>query len=185
MKAVLAISLLAFTLAGCNPRSENAEQRIRQLMKIWETGDAAPLAEIATPDIVYDDVPNGERFEGLEGVRRYVEHVHAWAGQVEITISAVHAGPDAAFAEWIMRGVQDRPIPGRVLVATNRPFELKGSTLIELRDGRIARAVDYIDVLGFVVQLGARVELPGGVVIPPDQGAAQQGDAAGVATPRR
>jgi ketosteroid isomerase-like protein len=153
-------------------------------MHIWETGDVTPLADIATPDAVYDDVPNGERFEGLDGIRRYVGHVHSWAAQVDITISKVHSGPDFAIAEWRMRGVQDRPIPGRVPVATNRPFELKGATLIELRDGRIARAADYIDVLGFVVQLGGRVELPGGVVIPPDGSAAQEGDAADTAPPR-
>jgi steroid delta-isomerase-like uncharacterized protein len=176
LRTLLAISALAIVLAGCIGRHEDAEQQVRQLMTIWETGDAAPLAEIATPDVVYDDVPNGERFQGLDGVRRYVEHVHAWAAQVEITISAVHSGPDAAVAEWIMRGVQDRPIPGRVPVATNRPFELKGVTLIELRDGRIARAADYIDVLGFVVQLGGRVELPGGAVIGPVGGGVNQGD---------
>ncbi|MBM4093897.1 MAG: hypothetical protein FJ276_31500 [Planctomycetes bacterium] len=84
-----------------------------------------------------------------------------------------------------MRGVQDRPIPGRVPVATNRPFELKGVTVVELRDGRIARAADYIDVLGFVVQLGSRIELPGGVVIPSGGEAAHQGDAPAGATRRR
>jgi hypothetical protein len=64
-----------------------------------------------------------------------------------------------------MRGVQDRPIAGRVPVATGRSFAIRGATLIEMKDGRIRRAADYIDVLGFVLQLGARVELPGGVVL--------------------
>jgi len=114
----------------------------------------------------------------------YVGHVHAWASQVQITIAAIHSGADAAVAEWVMRGVQDRPIPGRVPVATNRPFELKGVTVVELRDGRIARAADYIDVLGFVVQLGAQVRLPGGVVIPAGGDAAQPGhEPAGAAGP--
>lgn len=157
----------ALILSGCGQTAELADQRARQLMTIWETGDSAMLEEIASPDIVYDDIPNGERFEGFDGVRRYVGHVHSWASQVQITVVAVHSGPDAAVAEWVMRGVQDRPIPGRIPEATNRPFELKGVTLVELQDGRIARAADYLDVLGFVVQLGSRVELPGGAVIPP------------------
>jgi len=175
MRSFLTIAALTIVLAGC-AAGPDAEQRVRQLMQIWETGDAASLDEIATPDVVYDDVPNGERFQGRDGVRRYVEHVHRWAGEIQITISAVHSGPAVAVAEWIMRGVQDRPIPGRVPVATNHPFELKGVTLIELRDGRIARAADYIDVLGFVLQLGARVELPGGAVIGPASGGAQEDD---------
>lgn len=54
-------------------------------------------------------------------------------------------------------------------------FELKAAAVVELRDGRIARAADYIDVVGFVVQHGAQVELPGGVIIPPHGEAAQPG----------
>lgn len=185
VRTILYIAAMAALLAGCGQTPDLPEQRARQLMAIWESGDSGTLGEIASPEMVYDDLPNGERFEGLDGVRRYIGHVHSWAGQVQITIAAVHSGPDVAVAEWVMRGVQDRPIPGRVPVATNRAFELKGATLIELREGRIARAADYMDVLGFVVQLGGRVELPGGVAIPPDRGAAQQGDAADAAQPRR
>jgi steroid delta-isomerase-like uncharacterized protein len=143
------------------------ERRVRQLMRIWESGDSDSLEEIASPDVVYDDVPNGTRFEGFEGVRRYVGHVHSWASRIQITIGAVHSGSHAAVAEWVMRGVQDRPIPGRVPVATHRAFELKGATVVELRGDRIIRAADYLDALGFAVQLGGGVELPGGVMVPP------------------
>ena len=178
MRSFLTIATLASLLAGCAQPAELPERRVRELMEIWETGEVERLDDIVAPAVVYDDVPNGERFSGLEGVRRYVGHVHSWAGQVEITISEVHSGEDTAIAEWVMRGIQDRPIPGRVPVATNRPFRLQGVTLVEIHDGRITRAADYIDVLGFVVQLGGRVELPGGVVIPPDSSAAREGGAA-------
>lgn len=185
MRTVLATCAAVAVLAGCGAGPELPEQRIRQLMEIWETGDTSQLAHIATPDVVYDDVPNGERFVGIDGVRGYVGHVHSWAAQIEIIVSGVHSSSDAAVAEWMMKGVQDRPIPGRVPVATNRPFELKGATLIELREGRIARAADYIDVLGFVLQLGGRVELPGGVVIPSNGSAAQHEDSAATLSPHR
>ncbi|KAB2840985.1 MAG: nuclear transport factor 2 family protein, partial [Burkholderiales bacterium] len=109
---------------------------------------------------------NRYRFEGREGVKRYVTHVHAWAAELTIEVKRVHAGQQVAVAEWVLRAVQARPIPGRVPVATGQRFELAGLTLIELREGRIARAADYLDVLGFVLALGARVELPGGVVLP-------------------
>ena len=170
MRGTLLIVAAVGSLVGCEQPSDLAENRARQLMRVWETGDSRVLDAIASPDIVYDDVPNAERFEGLDGVRRYVGHVHSWASQVEITVTAVHGGTHVAVAEWLMRGVQDRPIPGRIPVATNRPFELMGATVVELRDGRIVRAADYLDVLGFVLQLGSRVELPGGVLIPPDTG---------------
>jgi len=144
-----------------------ASRAARRLMEMWESADTAQLASLAAEDVVYDDVPNGQRFQGHEGVRRYIGHVHSWAGAIRFEVTAVHGGDDSALVEWILRGVQDRPIPGRVPVATGRPFELKGATLVEMKGDKITRAADYLDILGFVVQLGARVELPGGVVIPP------------------
>jgi hypothetical protein len=36
---------------------------------------------------------------------------------------------------------------------------------MEYKDDKIIKAVDYMDVLGFVIQLGGKVELPGGVII--------------------
>ena len=136
-----------------------------RLMEMWRTGNTSALEAIAATDVVYDDVPNGQRYEGREGVRQYVGHVHAWASDIEIEITSLRGDANTAVAEWIMQGVQDRPIPGRVPIATRRRFRLNGVTLVEPRDGKIARAADYLDVLGFVVQLGGRVELPGGAVI--------------------
>jgi len=162
------VSLLLLALAT-GPTTRHAEPGplAVDLMKMWETGDTSLLEAITTPDVVYDDIPNGEQFRGPDGVARYIRHVHAWASGIEIEVLRLHAGPDFAVAEWRMRGVQDRPIGGRVPVATGRRFELNGLTLVEVRDGRIHRAADYIDVLGFVLQLGARVTLPGGATLPP------------------
>jgi len=176
MKVSVSALLILAALVGCESNNDLAAQRVEQLMTIWESGDVSNLDQIVSDDVVYDDVPNGIRFEGSEGLRQYVNHVHSWAGQVDIEIMAIHHGPDAAVAEWRMTGVQEGPIPGRIPVATQRPFELSGSTLIELRDGRIVRAADYLDTLGFVLQLGARVALPSGVVFPPPQRASSAAD---------
>ena len=70
-------------------------------------------------------------------------------GYVELTLTAKHTSP----------------IKGKVPIATNKDITLNGATLVEFKDGKIAKASDYMDVLGFVIQLGSKVELPGGVVI--------------------
>ena len=53
----------------------------------------------------------------------------------------------------------------RVPVATGREVVLNGVTIIEIEDGRIIRAADYTDTTPLMLQLGGRIELPGGVVI--------------------
>jgi len=158
--------LLALTMGPTGDPSAPA-QLAAKLMRMWETGDTSALEGITAPDVVYDDIPNGEQYRGRAGVADYIGHVHSWASDISIEVLRLHAGPDFAVAEWRMRGVQDRPIGGHIPVTTDRRFELKGLTLVETRDGRIHRAADYIDVLGFVLQLGAHVTLPGGATLPP------------------
>jgi hypothetical protein len=88
--------------------------------------------------------------------------VHRRASDVRIDIRAVHGAGSFAVVEWVMHAVQDRPIGRRVPVATNRAIALHGATLVEVHRGRITRAADSLDVLGFLLQLGATVTLPGG-----------------------
>ena len=72
---------------------------------------------------------------------------------------------DIGHVEWTLDAKQTQPIKGRVPVATNNDISINGVTLIEVENGKIKKASDYMDVLGFVIQLGSKVELPGGVVI--------------------
>ena len=64
-----------------------------------------------------------------------------------------------------MTAVQSNPIPGGVPVATNKRIKIQGATLIHVEDGKIVRAADYLDALGFVLQLGSEVALPGDVIL--------------------
>ncbi len=142
-----------------------SESLVVQLMEIWQSGDDKKLIAIAQTDMVYHDVPNNHHFKGIEESRSYIKHVHNWASDIKIEITKVHHYEQAALAEWTMTGIQSRPIKNRIAIATNNQFTLKGATLIEIENGKIIRAADYIDVLGFVIQLGAEVKLPGGKII--------------------
>ncbi|NQU49703.1 MAG: nuclear transport factor 2 family protein [Planctomycetes bacterium] len=126
------------TLLSCCAVPDGSEHHVQRLMGMWESGNLHGLEEFTTEDVIYDDVANGAQFVGRDGVSRYISHIHAWAGQVEITVTKVHSGADFAVAEWVLRGVQDRPIPGRLPVATDQPFQMNGATIVELRDGKIA-----------------------------------------------
>ena len=163
MLKVLAIVMLVVA-SGCAPASRQAERRAEQLLAVWRTGETAPLDSILAEGVVYDDLPNATQYRGRDEVRAYVGHVHAWAGEVSLEVIRLAGHGREATAEWVMRGVQDAPIAGRLPIATNRPFEIRGVTLVTLDEaGRIIRAADYMDVLRFVLDLGGDVTLPGGV----------------------
>lgn len=162
-------------LLSCTPATQapsrllaENEIAIRSLMALWESGDAEELMGLFWPDAVYDDFPNQMEYRGLEEIAGYVGHVHSWATGVSLGVTEVHVSETGAVAEWVFSGIQDRPIPGQISVATGREVVLNGVTIIEMDGGRIRRAADYIDVLPLVLQLGGRVELPGGTVMEMD-----------------
>lgn len=170
---MIRMSVLLSILALACARGEDApspllaenEIAIRSLMSLWESGRTEELTGLFWPDAVYDDFPNQAQYHGLEEISGYVEHVHTWATGVTMGVTGVHVSESGAVAEWVFSAIQDRPIPGRVPVATGREVVLNGVTIIEMDRGRIRRAADYIDVLPLILQLGGRAELPGGVVI--------------------
>ena len=166
IRSALVVCLLAMVLPSSSEAQDRApEDVVRALMAVWESGDTDRLDGLFHPDATYVDKPNAREFHGVGEIRGYVGHVHSWAAQVALEVTSVRSGSGFAVAEWVMTGVQDRPISGMIPVATNRSFSIHGTTMVDVEDGRASRAVEYIQVMPLMLQLGARIELPGGVVI--------------------
>ncbi len=169
LATLLATSACTFTPAPGGRGTSAAEAAARSLMTAWEVGDTALLLDLFRPDAVYDDFPDQTQYRGIDEIVGYVARLHSWANSVTLSINAIHAADSVAFVEWLMSGVQDRPIPGLVPVATNRDFTLAGVTIVEMEQRRIARAADYVDMTPLLLQLGGRIEMPGGTVLRMDE----------------
>jgi steroid delta-isomerase-like uncharacterized protein len=57
-----------------------------------------------------------------------------------------------AAGEWAMSGTQKGDMPN--LPATDKPFSIRGVTILELEGGKISRCSDYWDMAAFLKQLG-------------------------------
>ncbi|TBW29982.1 nuclear transport factor 2 family protein [Gramella sp. KN1008] len=172
MKKIKYIYLLLGIFFSCQPSNkliqndiENNTRLLQDLMELWETGDTSKTPELFVEKATYTDVPNNNTMRGIEGINQYLTHVHMWASNVQMDIRNIKVSPKMGYVEWTFTAVHTSPIPGRVSVATNRNVTLKGATLVEFNEGKIQKASDYMDVLGFVIPLGSKVELPGGVII--------------------
>ena len=54
--------------------------------------------------------------------------------------------------EWVMQGTHDRA--SAQIPATGKPFAIRGVSVGELRDGKIARNTDYWSLAEFLMQVG-------------------------------
>ena len=147
------------------PPVSNVEKLGQELMSLWETGDTLKTKNIFIKECTYTDVANNQVFSGVQEINKYISHIHDWASEIKMTTRNIKVSNEIGYIEWTLNAKQTKPIKGRIPVATNNDITLKGVTLIEVKNGKIEKASDYMDVLGFVMQLGSKIELPGGLVI--------------------
>ncbi len=172
MRPVVGVALLALGLPGCSPQGAGpspllAENELlaRTVLAAWERGSVDEMADFFWPDATYDDFSNSVQHRGLGEIQEYFAQAHTWGSDVVVNVTAVHASADGAVAEWVFSAVQTAALEGTVEVGTGREVVLNGVTILEIQDGLVRRGADYVDTLPFVLQLGARVEMPGGTVM--------------------
>lgn len=145
------------------------ELLVRALMDALQRADTAVIAELFWPEAVYEDYASQLQHRGIEEIVGYATSVHQWADDVYMNVGEVHVSASGAVAEWLFAAVQARPMGDLVPVATNREVVVTGVTIIEVDGGRIRRAADYTDTGALFLQLGGRMELPGGGVLELDE----------------
>lgn len=168
MRTLIAVACVA---AGCvggehdGAAERKSELVIRTLMAAMENADTAVVLDLFWPQATYDDYQNQTSHQGLEEILAYVTSVHEWGDDVYLNVGRVHASETTAVAEWVFSAFQNRPLGALVPEPTGREVVLNGVTIIELEGGRIVRAADYTDAAALMLQLGGRIELPGGQVV--------------------
>lgn len=176
MSAGVGALVVVLGIGACAPQgpadaeARESEVAIRSLAAAWESADTALIEELFWPQATYDDFANQATYQGIEEIVGYITAVHDWGDDVYMNIGRVHVGDSSAVAEWVFSAVQNRPMGDAVTTATGREVVLNGVTIIEMTGGRIIRAADYTDTAPMMLQLGGRIEMPGGRVIELDPG---------------
>ena len=164
-KIILIVICSILIIPGYAEKKLAPELLGRALIQVWEDGKVETLGKILSPDVVYEVSHSTHRYIGFKEAVSYISHLHAFSKDLKLEVLTSFSTKNENVIEWVMSGIQVKPIEGRISIATNRKFRIRGLTIIHVKDGLITKAVDYLDVLGFLLQLGAKVELPGGVVL--------------------
>ncbi|MEJ2538879.1 MAG: nuclear transport factor 2 family protein [Gemmatimonadota bacterium] len=161
------VLLLAGGAAGCRQESRPgaAELRLQEVLEMRRTGDVTGVEDVFLAGAVYQDMASGFEYRGLPEIADHLGWIHGWATGVFMDVVEVHGGRETASAEWVLEGIQSSPIPGQLDTVTRRRFQLRGITVVEVERGAVSRAVDYLDMVPFLLDLGAEIRLPGGAVI--------------------
>ena len=86
-------------------------------------------------DFVFEDVPGGQRITNKTALRTYFQSLFSLPG-VAFTDISIHEGETSAAIEWTWCGDK---------VSSPGVYRIRGASVIELREGKIARESIYYD----------------------------------------
>ena len=129
----------------------------RRLAQVWNGRDPEAVEALFHPEAEFRDMAFDVEKRGLDDIRGMFRET--WRGIPDLHSELHRVVADGAWValEWTLTGTHHGDFPD--LPATGRSVSLPGMSLLELRDGRIARQRDYYDRAAFLEQLGLA---PGG-----------------------
>ncbi|MCW3662542.1 ester cyclase [Burkholderia cenocepacia] len=115
--------------------------------------DLPTFMTVFTDDIVYFDVPLLAEMKGKEELKNFAVAFFAAFPDVQFTrTSPPVVSGDRAAVTWRVTGTQK----GQFLdvPATNKTMDVMGVSMMEFKDGKIARNSDYWDMATLLRQIG-------------------------------
>jgi steroid delta-isomerase-like uncharacterized protein len=162
-RGIILFALYSAFSCSANTPGENqvavGEKLIRGFADFWTSKDLNQLDALYTHDAVYEDVPDGTAYEGLEAIKKSLSEDITYAPDVRVEVVSILVSEDRGALEWVWSGTQTGDIPG-LMPATGKPFSVRGVSLFEFESNKIKKQSDYYDAGTFLHQLGVQFEFP-------------------------
>ena len=156
MKRVLTGAILAAVMVlpviAAPPDSKSTADRDAAVAEKWIAGwnshDPDKILPQFTDDIFYEDVAFGEVSHGQAEVRKFFLSELEGVPDLELKLmrADIHGGHGTI--EWMFSGTD------KDVFKTGKKFSVRGVSVIDMRDGKIFRNVDFYDVATVMRQVG-------------------------------
>src|SRR3954471_15666767 len=144
-------------MPSTSPSSLDLAQFSARYVAAWNSHEAAPIGDLVTDDVVYEDPALRQPARGPAALQEFMRE--AWVAFPDLRFDEGDdphlsvAGDRVAWA-WRMRGTNTGPIDPPGFAPTGRAIDVEGVDLWTMRDGRIARYRAFYDFNALAVQLG-------------------------------
>lgn len=114
----------------------------------WNSRSPDKMIPLFTDDIFYEDVAFGEVSHGAAELRKFFASEFEGVPDLELKLvgASVHNGHGTV--EWVFSGTD------RGIYKTGKKFRVRGVSVIDLRDGKISRNLDFYDSATIMRQVG-------------------------------
>jgi steroid delta-isomerase-like uncharacterized protein len=130
----------------------------KEVAELWNRRDFAALRNLIHPEYSYTG-PDGKEITGGPDVAVSIAQMYANAfPDATLEVTRVYTQGDTAIAELRAKGTHGGDLMG--VPASGKPVEITICNIAELRDGKIYREREYMDMFTMLAQIGA-VGAPG------------------------
>jgi steroid delta-isomerase-like uncharacterized protein len=143
-----ALVLLVFGGAFFSSGAQAQNPLVKKWIDGWNSSTPQILVSDFTPDGYYEDVPSGLSKTGSKGISDLHKEFHELIGGLNLKLVAAHIERDHGTIEWILGGTDNG------MWKTGKAFSVPGVSVIEVKNGRISRDLDYYDVATIMKQVG-------------------------------
>ena len=151
-KRVLTGAMLVLPVIAAPPESKSSADRDAVVAEKWIAGwnshNPDKILALFTDDIFYEDVAFGEISHGQAEVRKFFLAELEGVPDLELKLmrADIHGGHGTI--EWMFSGTD------KDVFKTGKRFSVRGVSVIDMRDGKIFRNVDFYDSATIMRQVG-------------------------------
>ena len=152
LSGVMLVAMLVLAAIAASPDSESATERDAAVAEKWIAGwnshNPDKMLPLFTDDVFYEDVAFGEVSHGRAEVRKFAASEFEGVPDLELKLmrSNIHDGHGTI--EWTFSGTD------KDVFKTGKKFSVRGVSVIDMRDGKIFRNVDFYDAATIMRQVG-------------------------------
>lgn len=146
---------IMFLMISCNNPNKQVEKNIEMYTNTWdEIINKRNLEQFNETNFTADITlrMNPENVVGIEAVKAYYTNFLAGFSNIEFTIVDVFGQGDKIVKHWNFKGTHTGDFFG--IPATGKSVNIDGTTLVKMKEGKIAEEQDFMDNMTFMQQLG-------------------------------
>lgn len=148
--AALVIVILPAISASTKSKSANKSETAiaEKWIAAWNSHDPDTMLPLFADDIFYEDVAFGSVNHGKTELRKFAADEFDGAPDLELKLLRADFHGNHGTIEWTFSGTD------KGVFKTGKKFSVRGVSVIDLRDGKISRNLDFYDSATIMRQVG-------------------------------
>jgi steroid delta-isomerase-like uncharacterized protein len=114
----------------------------------WNSHNPDQMLPVFTDDVFYEDVAFGEVSHGSAELRKFAASEFEGIPDLALKLDRANIHKGHGTIEWTFSGTD------KGVYKTGKKFSVRGVSVIDMRDGKISRNLDFYDVATIMRQVG-------------------------------